>query len=122
MSKSRIMAIGIAGAAALGAAFLANNFLNGPVEKQVVEVNNVSMTPILVALQNIDVDKELAVAREQIAGSKKSARDATIRKLGYLKAAQLLGAERVFGKPISPKKLLEAVRALVGPSPSDPEA
>jgi hypothetical protein len=45
MSKSRIMAIGIAGAAALGAAFLANNFLSAPAEKQIVEVNNVSMTP-----------------------------------------------------------------------------
>jgi len=40
----------------------------------------------------------------------------------YLKAAELLGAERVFGKPISPKQLLEAVRELVGPAPSDPEA
>lgn len=40
----------------------------------------------------------------------------------YLKAAQLLGAERVFGKPISPKQLLEAVRELVGPALSDPEA
>jgi pilus assembly protein CpaB len=62
MSKSRIMAIGIAGAAALGAAFLANNFLSAPVEKQVVEVNNVSMTPVLVALQNIDVGEKLTSA------------------------------------------------------------
>lgn len=62
MSKSRIMAIGIAGAAALGAAFMANNFLSAPVEKQVVEVNKVSMTPILVALQNIDVGEKLTSA------------------------------------------------------------
>jgi len=45
-----------------GAAFLANNFLSAPVEKQVVEVNNVSMTPVLVALQNIDVGEKLTSA------------------------------------------------------------
>jgi len=40
----------------------------------------------------------------------------------YLSAAELCGAERVFGKPISPKDLLKAVRELIGPAPTDTEA
>ena len=53
MSKMRFIAMGVAGAAALGAAFLANGFLNKPVKKEIVEVSKVSMTPVLVALQEI---------------------------------------------------------------------
>lgn len=43
------------------------------------------------ALQRIDLDKELAYAREQIKSTKRTARDTAIRKLGYLKSAKKLG-------------------------------
>ena len=43
------------------------------------------------ALQSINVDRELAIARSQIAGSKKTVKDQAIRKLGYLKSAKRLG-------------------------------
>jgi DNA-directed RNA polymerase subunit beta' len=43
------------------------------------------------ALKRIDLDKEIAYAREQIKSSRKTARDTAIRKLGYLKSAKKLG-------------------------------
>lgn len=60
MSKTRFLAIGVAGAAALGAALLANNFLGAPqAKKEIVEVNKVSMTSVLVALKNVRVGDAL---------------------------------------------------------------
>jgi len=35
----------------------------------------------------------------------------------YLGAAELCGADRVFGKPIAPRTLLTAVREILGPPP-----
>lgn len=55
MNKNRLIALGVAGAAALGAAFLANSFLQSPSNREVVEINNVAMTPVLVALKEIRV-------------------------------------------------------------------
>lgn len=43
------------------------------------------------ALQAINLDKEIATAREQLRGSRKGARDTAKRKLGYLLSAQKLG-------------------------------
>jgi DNA-directed RNA polymerase subunit beta len=43
------------------------------------------------ALQSINLDKELEVARAQIASGKKTYRDEAVRKLGYLKSAKELG-------------------------------
>lgn len=42
------------------------------------------------ALSGMNVDRELEIARAEVAGSKKGARDAAIRRLGYLKSAQRL--------------------------------
>ena len=53
MNKTRLIAMGVAGAAALGAAFLANSFLQSPANKEVVEINKFATTPVLVALQEI---------------------------------------------------------------------
>ncbi len=55
MSKMRFVAMGVAGAAALGAAFMANGFLSQPVKQEVVEINKVSLTPVLVTLQEVQV-------------------------------------------------------------------
>ncbi len=43
------------------------------------------------ALKSMNVDRELAAARAAINGTRKTARDDAVRKLGYLKAAQRLG-------------------------------
>lgn len=43
---------------------------------------------IAAALENINIPKEIAAARIQIKGSNRGARDAAVRKLGYLKTAQ----------------------------------
>jgi hypothetical protein len=43
------------------------------------------------ALDKINLPQQIAVARAQIAGGKKTARDMAIRKLGYLRSAQELG-------------------------------
>lgn len=43
------------------------------------------------ALEAINVDKELLLARMQIKSGRKTARDQAVRKLGYLKAAKALG-------------------------------
>lgn len=48
-------------------------------------------TAIQKALKGLELDKEIAIARAQIGGSKKTARDQAIRKLGYLKSAKHLG-------------------------------
>jgi pilus assembly protein CpaB len=53
MNKTRLIAMGVAGAAALGAAFLANSFLQSPANKEVVEIKKFATTPVLVALQEI---------------------------------------------------------------------
>jgi len=46
---------------------------------------------IQTALQKLNLDHEIELARAQIHGSKKTARDTAIRKLGYLKSAKELG-------------------------------
>jgi DNA-directed RNA polymerase beta' subunit len=46
---------------------------------------------IVNALGELNVDKELEVARAQVNGSNKASRDQAIRRLGYLKAAQKYG-------------------------------
>lgn len=46
---------------------------------------------ILNALDAIDLNKEIEQAREDIKSGKRTARDAAVRKLGYLKSAQRLG-------------------------------
>jgi DNA-directed RNA polymerase beta' subunit len=46
---------------------------------------------IVNALGQLNVDKELEVARAQVNGSNKASRDQAIRRLGYLKAAQKYG-------------------------------
>jgi hypothetical protein len=46
---------------------------------------------IVSALGELNVDKELEVARAQVNGSNKASRDQAIRRLGYLKAAQKYG-------------------------------
>jgi len=46
---------------------------------------------IVSALGQLNVDKELEVARAQVNGSNKASRDQAIRRLGYLKAAQKYG-------------------------------
>lgn len=46
---------------------------------------------IVTALQNVDVDRELGRAREEIKSGKASARDAAVRRLRYLKDTQRLG-------------------------------
>jgi len=46
---------------------------------------------IVSALGELNVDKELEVARAQVNGSNKAARDQAVRRLGYLKAAQKYG-------------------------------
>lgn len=43
------------------------------------------------ALDRLNLPKEIAVARAQIASGRRTARDAAVRKLGYLKAAQATG-------------------------------
>jgi len=43
------------------------------------------------ALNSINLDKALVVARAQIASGRKTARDEAVRKLGYLKSAKQLG-------------------------------
>lgn len=43
------------------------------------------------ALASIDLEKEIAKARQEIHSSKRTERDAAIRRLGYLKSAQRLG-------------------------------
>lgn len=43
------------------------------------------------ALTGLNLDREIARAREEIRGSRKGARDAAIRRLGYLKSAERLG-------------------------------
>ncbi len=53
MSKSRALVMGVAFVAAGAAAFLANGFLGQPTKQEVVEVNNVSMTPVLITLKDI---------------------------------------------------------------------
>lgn len=44
-------------------------------------------------LKSMDVDEEIKVAREQIAGTKKTARDAAVKRLGYLKALKRTGLQ-----------------------------
>lgn len=46
---------------------------------------------ITAALKNINLPHELEVARTAIASGRKTARDAAVRKLGYLKSAERLG-------------------------------
>jgi pilus assembly protein CpaB len=60
MSRSRFIAIGVAGAAALGAAFVANNMLVAPEPVQTVEVQKVSMTSVIVALTDVQVGEQLS--------------------------------------------------------------
>ena len=43
------------------------------------------------ALNNINIDKELATCRAEIQSGKKTARDKAVRRLGYLKSAKELG-------------------------------
>ncbi|MGB7204634.1 MAG: Flp pilus assembly protein CpaB [Anderseniella sp.] len=59
MSKSRIIALGVAGVAALGAAFLANGFLGEPVKPEVVEINKVETVGVLAAIKNVEVGEVL---------------------------------------------------------------
>ncbi len=59
MSKSRFVVMGVAAVAAGAAAFLANGFLGQPQQAEVVEVNKVSMTPVLVTLKDIRVGESL---------------------------------------------------------------
>ena len=48
---------------------------------------------IKAGLENIDIDRDIAVARARIKGGSKSDRDDAVRKLGYLKSAKQLGIE-----------------------------
>jgi pilus assembly protein CpaB len=59
MSKSRFLVMGVAAVAAGAAAFLANGFLGQPQKAEVVEVNKVSMTPVLVTLKDIRIGEIL---------------------------------------------------------------
>lgn len=59
MSKSRFVVMGVAAVAAGAAAFLANGFLGQPQKSEVVEVNKVSMTPVLVTLKDIRIGEIL---------------------------------------------------------------
>jgi pilus assembly protein CpaB len=59
MSKSRFLVMGVAAVAAGAAAFLANGFLGKSQSPEVVEVNNVSMTPVLVTLKDIRIGEIL---------------------------------------------------------------
>jgi DNA-directed RNA polymerase beta subunit len=43
------------------------------------------------ALEGFNVDRQIKIARQQIAGSRKSDRDAAVRKLGYLQGLQKTG-------------------------------
>ncbi len=62
MSRSRFIAIGVAGAAALGAAYLANNMLVAPQPVQTVEVQKVDMTQVIVALTDVQVGEPLSAS------------------------------------------------------------
>jgi len=57
------------------------------------QLNNYGTGPkaIKSALENINLDKEIEMARNTINAGKASQRDAAVRKLGYLKSAQKLG-------------------------------
>ncbi len=55
MSKSRFYVMGVALVAAGAAAYLANGFLGQPPKQEVVEVNKVSMTAVLVTLKDVRV-------------------------------------------------------------------
>ena len=57
------------------------------------QLNNYGTGPkaIKSALENINLDKEIEMARNTINVGKASQRDAAVRKLGYLKSAQKLG-------------------------------
>lgn len=72
---------------------------------------------IQAALKEIDLDRELAYAREQIKSGRKTYRDAAVRKLGYLKTAKRLGihpADWMLTKvPVIPPKF-RPVAAMVG--------
>jgi len=59
MSKSRVLVVGVALVAAGAAAFLANGYLGQPPKQEVVEVNKVAMTPVLVTLKDIRVGELL---------------------------------------------------------------
>jgi len=59
MSKSRFLVMGVAAVAAGAAAFLANGFLGQPQKAEVVEVNKVSMTQVLVTLKDIRIGEIL---------------------------------------------------------------
>lgn len=48
-------------------------------------------TAIAGALKDMNLDKEIARAREEIKSGKKTARDMAVRRLGYLRAAKRLG-------------------------------
>ena len=54
--------MGVAAVAAGAAAFLANGFLGQPQKAEVVEVNKVSMTPVLVTLKDIRIGEILDVS------------------------------------------------------------
>lgn len=43
------------------------------------------------ALQNMNVDKELEICRQQLKSGKKTQRDVAVRRMGYLKASQATG-------------------------------
>lgn len=59
MGKSRVLVVGVALVAAGAAAFLANGFLGQPPKQEVVEVNKVAMTPVLVTLKDVRVGERL---------------------------------------------------------------
>lgn len=59
MSKSRFVVMGVAAVAAGAAAFLANGFLGQPQKSEVVEVNKIAMTPVLITLKDIRVGEVL---------------------------------------------------------------
>ncbi|MGI9513632.1 MAG: Flp pilus assembly protein CpaB [Anderseniella sp.] len=59
MSKSRFLVMGVAAVAAGAAAFLANGFLGQPQKAEVVEVNKIAMTPVLVTLKDIRIGEVL---------------------------------------------------------------
>jgi pilus assembly protein CpaB len=60
MSRTRILVLGLAIAAALLAAYLAQGFLGAPPKNEVVEVNTAPTTDVLVAIKDIPMGDKLA--------------------------------------------------------------
>ncbi len=60
MSKTRVLSLGLAVGAALVAAFLANGFIGKAPDKQVVEIDKVPKTDVLVTIKDIGMGEKLA--------------------------------------------------------------